>query len=118
MAFIGTIIVCLTYPTVITAGALTGNDTVPAYAGVVQIGAWLSLAGSVVGTFTACSLLYGKLYAHDIIFTSLSGVIAFSSSTTLNYNPGAAIAIGSGVGFLCSLLHTSLKKWVNTDGIR
>ncbi len=101
-----------------STGLLTLPTLVSSLAGVVQINSWLSLAGSIVGSYAACSILYAKLCVHNIIFTALSGAIAFSSSTVINYNPGAAIAIGTGVGFLCSLMHSGLKKWVNTDGIR
>lgn len=118
LTFIGAILVCLTYPNVITAGLLTLDTVVPSVAAVAQINAWFSLAGSIIGTYTACSIMYRKLYIHDIIYTSLAGAIAFSSSTSINYNPGAAIAIGSGVGFLCSLIHTPLKRWMNKDGVR
>ena len=120
LTFIGAIIVCLTYPNVISAGLLTGTNSqyVPRVAGIAQINSWLSLAGSIAGTYAACSILYAHLNVHDIAFTALSGAIAFSSSTTINYNPGAAIGIGSGVGFLCALIHTPLKKWANNQGVR
>ncbi len=55
---------------------------------------------------------------HDVVFVSLSGAIAFSSSSSINYNPGAAIAIGSGIGFICALIHTPLKRWMNDGGVR
>lgn len=118
LALIGAVIVCLTYPNVISAGLFVINGIPTSIAAVVQINAWFALGGSVVGVYTACSLKDRKISIHDVIFTSLSGAIAFSSSTAINYNPGAAIAIGSGIGFICALIHTPLKRWMNDGGVR
>jgi hypothetical protein len=37
--------------------------------------------------------------------------------SNINYNPGAATAIGFGVGFVCSLTHMALKRRINSKGI-
>jgi len=118
VCLIGAVIVCLTYPNVVSAGLLVYDGLATSIAGVAQINSWLSLGGSIVGVYTANSLMYRKLNIHDVIFTSLSGAIAFSCSTSINFNPGAAIAIGSGVGLICGFIHTPLKRWMNDGGVR
>ena len=62
LTLIGAVLVCMTYPNIISAGLLTSTSTVPSLSAVAQINAWFSLAGSIVGTFTACSLMYRHLY--------------------------------------------------------
>ena len=47
----------------------------------------------------------------------IQGGIAYSSMSDLNYNTGAATAIGFGVGFICAALQISLKMKLNNDGI-
>jgi ammonia channel protein AmtB len=97
---------------------LYSNGNSPTIAALVQINMWLAVAGSIVGVFTANAITYRKINVHDVIFVSLAGAISFSSSSTINYNPGAAIAIGSGVGFICALIHTPFKRWMNDGGVR
>lgn len=118
MCLIGGVLVCLTYPSLVSTGMQlysTGYGTT--IAATVQINMWLALAGSIVGVFTANSLTYRKINVHDVVFVSLAGAIAFSSSSSINYNPGAAIAIGSSIGFICALVHTPLKRWMNDGGV-
>ena len=114
---IGGVLICLTYPNLVSTALLVYSDGVPSIAGVIQINSWFSLGGSIVGVYTANSIVYKKLNVHDVIFVSLSGAIAFSCSTSINYNPGAAIAIGSFVGFFCGLIHTPVKRWMNDGGV-
>ena len=109
--------ICLTYPNLVSTAMLYLDGTVTSIAGVVQINSWFSLGGSIVGVYTANSLVYRKLNVHDVIFVSLSGAIAFSCSSSINFNPGAAIGIGSGVGFICGLIHTPVKRWMNEGGV-
>lgn len=123
ITFVGTVLVCLTFPNLICAGLITeriGNENITNGDMFVilsaQINAWFSMAGGVVGAFTASALVYKKFYLHDIIFTALAGAIAFSSSADVNWNPGAAMTIGSFAGFICSLCHTPFKSWMNKEG--
>jgi len=59
---------------------------------------------------------YGFRFNHSTnIF--IQGAIAFSSSTEINYNPGAATAIGFAVGFICSLSQTRFKRKINENGV-
>lgn len=118
LCLIGGVLICLTYPSLVSTGLqYYSNGFGTTIAATVQINMWLALAGSIVGVFTANSLTYRKINVHDVIFVSLAGAIAFSSSSNINYNPGAAIAIGSSIGFMCALAHTPLKKWMNDGGV-
>jgi hypothetical protein len=47
----------------------------------------------------------------------MKGAIAFSSSTNINYNPGCAMAIGYGVGFICSIAQTRIRHKINENGV-
>ncbi len=118
LALIGGVLVCLTYPSLVSTGLQYYDGLGTTIAAVAQINMWLALAGSIVGVYTANALTYRKISVHDVVFVSLSGAIAFSSSSSINYNPGAAIAIGSGIGFICALIHTPLKRWMNDGGVR
>lgn len=119
MCLIGGVIICLAYPSLVSTGMqLYSNGLSPTIAATVQINMWLAVAGSIVGVFTANSLTYRKINVHDVIFVSLAGAIAFSSSSVINFNPGAAIAIGSSIGFICALIHTPFKRWMNDGGVR
>jgi hypothetical protein len=118
LCFIGTIMVCIGYPIVVSTGLLTSAGADSSLVAVVQLNSWLSIGASVVGAYTASSLLYKKLYMHDITFTALSGAIAFSSSSDINFNPAVPIAVGSFVGFICSLGHTPFKSAMNKNGVR
>jgi hypothetical protein len=120
LSCLGTILLCISYPALISTGLLTSTTSTTGDISVftiAQINAWFSMAGSVVGVFIASNIFYRKLLMHDIVFTCLSGAIAFSSSTDVNWNPGAAIAIGSSIGFISSLTHTPLKRWLNNEGV-
>ena len=50
---------------------------------------------------------------HDIVFTAFTGLIAFSSSSDLNYNPAVPMAVGTIVGFISSFGHTRIKAVIN-----
>lgn len=118
LALIGCVIMCLTFPSLVSTGLQyysTGLGTT--LAAVAQINMWFAMGGSVVGVFIANSFTYRKISVHDVIFVSLAGAIAFSSSCAINFNPGAAIAIGSGIGFICALIHTPFKRWMNDGGV-
>ena len=118
LALIGCVIMCLTYPSLVSTGLQYYNSTFgTTLAAVAQINMWFAIGGSVVGVFIANSFTYRKISVHDVIFISLSGAISFSSSSALNFNPGAAIAIGSGIGFICALIHTPFKRWMNDGGV-
>ena len=58
-----------------------------------------------------------RLLGHQRISSSIQGGIAYSSSSNINYNPGGALAIGYGVGFVCSISQTHVKRWINKNGI-
>jgi hypothetical protein len=45
------------------------------------------------------------------------GAIAFSSSTDINFNPGAATSIGFIVGFITSYSHSHFKRRLNKKGV-
>lgn len=100
------------------AGMINGVNSDESVSLVVQINCWLSLSASIVGSFTASTLVYRKFYLHDIVFTALSGAIAFSSSTDVNWNPGVAITIGFFIGMACSLVHTPMKSAMNEKGVK
>jgi hypothetical protein len=118
LALIGCVIMCLTFPSLVSTGLqFNAGAFGTTLAAVAQISMWFSLGGSVVGVFIANSFTYRKISVHDVIFVSLAGSIAYSSSCSINFNPGAAIAIGSGIGFICALLHTPLKRWMNDGGV-
>lgn len=117
MALIGGILICLTYPSLVSTGLQFADGLGTTIAAVAQINMWLAMAGSVVGVYTANALVYRKILVHDVVFVSLTGAIAFSSSSSINYNPGAAIAIGSSIGFICALIHTPFKRWMNDGGV-
>lgn len=118
LALIGCVLICLTYPSLVSTALQYYNGLGSTLAAVAQINMWFAVGGSIVGVFIANSLTYRKISVHDVIFVSLAGAIAFSSSSSINFNPGAAIAIGSGVGFICALIHTPLKRWMNDGGVR
>lgn len=118
LALIGAVIICLTYPNVVSTALQFYDGFGSSIAAVVQINMWFAVAGSIVGVFIINSLTFNKINVHDVIFVSLAGAIAFSSSSSVNFNPGAAIAIGSGIGFICALIHTPFKRWMNEDGVR
>ena len=117
LALIGCVLICLTYPSLVSTALQFYNGLASTVAAVAQINMWFALGGSVVGVFIANSFTYRKISVHDVIFVSLAGAIAFSSSSSINFNPGAAIAIGSGVGFICALIHTPFKRWMNNGGV-
>lgn len=117
LALIGGVLICLSYPSLVSTGLQYYSGLATTIAAVAQINMWLAIGGSIVGVFTANSIIHKKINVHDVIFVSLSGGIAFSSSSSINYNPGAAIAIGSGVGFISALFHTPLKRWMNDGGV-
>jgi hypothetical protein len=118
MALIGCVIMCLTYPSLVSTGLQYYKSSLgTSLADVAQINMWFAMGGSVVGVFIANSFTYRKISVHDVIFVSLAGSISFSSSSALNFNPGAAIAIGSGIGFICALIHTPFKRWMNDGGV-
>ena len=118
MCLIGGVLICLAYPSLVSTGMqVYSNGLGPSIAATVQVNMWLAVAGSIVGVFTANSITYRKVNVHDVIFVSLAGAIAFSSSSTINFNPGAAIAIGSSIGFICALIHTPIKRWMNENGV-
>lgn len=106
-------IVCIGYPVLVSACLLLTSNPDVGIVTLVQLNCWFSVAGSIAGAFAASSLFYKKIYMHDIVFTSLAGAIAFSSSADVNFNPAAPIAIGSFVGFICSAGHTRLKAALN-----
>lgn len=115
---IGTVLLCLTFPSLVSTDLQwSSGGGSPAIAAVAQINMWFAVAGSIVGVFIANSLAYRKISVHDVVFISLTGAIAFSSSSSINFNPGAAIAIGSGIGFICALIHTPFKRWRNDGGV-
>ncbi len=118
LALIGCVIMCLTFPSLVSTGLQYYNSAFgTTLAAVAQINMWFAMGGSVVGVFIANSFTYRKISVHDVIFVSLAGAIAFSSSSSINFNPGAAIAIGSGIGFICALIHTPFKRWMNDGGV-
>jgi hypothetical protein len=117
MALIGGVLICLTYPSLVSTGLQFYDGLGSTIAAVAQINMWFALAGSIVGVYTANALTYRRILVHDVVFVSLSGAIAFSSSSSINYNPGAAIAIGSGIGFISALIHTPFKRWMNNGGV-
>jgi ammonia channel protein AmtB len=118
LALIGCVLICLTYPSLVSSALQYYNGLATTLAAVAQINMWFALGGSIVGVFIANSLTYRKISVHDVIFVSLAGAIAFSSSSSINFNPGAAIAIGSSVGFICALIHTPMKRWMNDGGVK
>ncbi len=111
-------LLCLTFPSLVSTDLQwnSGGGS-PSVAAVAQINMWFAVGGSIVGVFIANSLAYRKISVHDVVFISLAGAIAFSSSSSINFNPGAAIAIGSGIGFICALIHTPFKRWMNDGGV-
>lgn len=89
-----------------------------------QVNIWLALASSALGCFSASCFYFGKFSAHNLIFSTLTvkiiliqGAIAYAPVSNINYNPGAATAIGFGVGFLCAFSQMAYKRIINKNGI-
>lgn len=71
---------------------------------VASLNMWFALCGSVIGSFSACLALYGKLSVHGIIFSVFSGGIAYTSISDIYLNPGLAMGIGTIASFICGIL--------------
>jgi hypothetical protein len=57
------------------------------------------------------------LHHFDSNYVSIQGGIAYSATSDINYNTGAATAIGFGVGFLCALSQMGFKRKFNHEGV-
>jgi len=85
------------------------------YAGTLNM--WLALAASVLGSFSASAFAYRKIHIYDVIFSTLSGAIAYSSSGNLHSNPAVPLTVGFFIGFLSSLLNQKLGRTFNKSGV-
>lgn len=73
LAFLGIIFVWCAYPILVLSNVyIKHGGEVVTMAGQVNI--WLALAASVLGCYTASSLIYRKFCVHDMIFGSITVV--------------------------------------------
>jgi predicted permease len=71
LAFLGIIFVWCSYPILVLSSVYDSHiSKIVAMAGQVNI--WLALATSVLGCYTASSLIYRKFCVHDMIFGSIT----------------------------------------------
>jgi len=84
---------------------------------VAPFNMWLSLISGVLGSFCSSALSYRKVFLHDLVFSGISGGIAFSSSSDLNKNPAIPLTIGFVTGLLLSLFNSLALLTMNFNGV-
>jgi hypothetical protein len=71
LSFLGTVFVWCAYPILCLSDLNTSNADKEAIQ-PSQVNVYLSLASSVLGSYTACAFNYRKFLVHDIIFSVIS----------------------------------------------
>ena len=71
LSLLGVVIVWSVFPLIVLSDVyVSTSGKVVAMSG--QVNMWLALAASVLGCYTASSLVYRKFSLHDIVFSAIS----------------------------------------------
>lgn len=79
-----------------------------------RLSMFIALCGSVVGTYSGSALANrGRVGHKDALIGTIIGGVAIGSAAPVVYNPGIALVIGSGTGFISGLLNNFISSKIN-----